>query len=220
MLLHLLILFQRYNKYSNNRYSRPWYEEWWIDIENGNIYTIIKTALLVWLLILIFFYRIKKEHHSNWNTLIDNFDFSSKEFYALLKKELLSNEIKGIETSFEMLSEGGYASKKRLYLRVTWKNFQYDMCAAPFGKGFFVSWWLLHSASAGQIIISKIPLVGIWLSKNLFRTTYYKIDTASMFQTYCHQSVLNVIDNITKEKGFKALSEDQRKPITNYTLKR
>ena len=43
--------------------------------------------------------------------------------------------------------------------------------------------------------------------------TYYRIDTALMFQTAVHAEVLAVIDGMTKAKGIRALSEDERKPI-------
>ena len=64
----------------------------------------------------------------------------------------------------------------------------------------------------GAIIISKIPFVGKWLVKKWYPITYYKVDTASMFMTYCHNAVLNVIDTITKESGIR-ISEQQRRPV-------
>jgi len=48
-----------------------------------------------------------------------------------------------------------------------------------------------------------------WVFKPI---TYYKQDTAEMFQTAVHQSVLEVIDAIIKEKGIRALSEESASP--------
>ena len=118
------------------------------------------------------------------------------------------------------LKEGNIFSSRRWYLRVTWKEYQYDICAAPFGKGFFLSWWLLYKNSLLQILILKIPFIGFWLQKKLFPTTYYKIDTASMFMSYAQQSVLNVLDNIATTKGIRMLNTDERKPILNSVFKR
>ena len=33
------------------------------------------------------------------------------------------------------------ASAKREYLRMQRGKYAFDICAAPFGNGFFVSWW-------------------------------------------------------------------------------
>ena len=100
------------------------------------------------------------------------------------------------------------------------KKYQYDICAAPFGDGFFVSWWLLDRASWIQILIRLIPFIGSWLVRKLYPITYYKIDTASMFMTYAQASVLKVIKDITNDKGVRALSEAERKPILNDIFKR
>ncbi len=216
MLTHLLFLVQRRSSYS----QLEWYEEIYYGILNGNFFEIGKAVLILWFLILILFYRIAKQYHSNWNFLIDDLQFSTQEFYELLKKELHSNNIKSIETYTVSLPEGSIGSPKRRYLEVEWKNYKYHICGAPFGKGFFVSWWLFRTGSVGQIIVSKIPVIGLWLSRQLYRETYYKTDTASMFMTYCHKSVQNVIDSITKEKGLRSMSEDERKPVLKNIFNR
>lgn len=161
-----------------------------------------------------------KKYHSRWNTLIDDFSFSSIEFYKLLKDELSTQGVNNIDIENVKLKEGNIFSSKRKYLRVTWKDYQYDICAAPFGKGFFLSWWLLYKKSLLQIIICKIPFVGAWLENLLFPTTYYRIDTASMFMSYAQQSVLNVLDSIAVTKGSKMLTESERKPFLNDIYKR
>jgi len=184
-------------------------------------YGIILLQLVAIILILKFiFSSTQKEFHSRWNTLIDNFNYSSKDFYTLLKEELNSNGVEGIACTFTFLKEGGAFSSSRTYLRVEWKNYQYDICASPFGNGFFISWWMLYKNSIGKIIISKIPFVGVWLASKLYPVTYYKIDTASMFMTYAQSSVLKVIDEITKSKGVRSLSENERKPILQDIFKR
>jgi len=176
--------------------------------------------LIVFVLIKWIFTRSIKEHHSNWNTLIDNFNFSTEEFYQRFKKELLSQGVSGINTSDVSLHEGNIFSSKRRYIRIKWKEYQYDICAAPFGNGFFISWWLLYKNSIGQILISKIPFIGIWLNRKLFPVTYHKIDTACMFMTYAQSSVLKVIDDITNDKGTRELTELEKKPILNDIFKR
>tara|TARA_R110000850_G_scaffold277120_1_gene423036 strand:- start:17350 stop:17922 length:573 start_codon:yes stop_codon:yes gene_type:complete len=188
-------------------------------------YLVAYGTYLLYILIGLIIFRIIftsciKNYHSNWNTLIDNFDFSTETFYKHFKKELLSHGISGITADSVSLFEGNIFSARRRYIRIIWKDYQYDICAAPFGDGFFISWWLLYNNSLGQLLVSKIPFAGGWLGRKLYPLTYYKIDTASMFMTFAQTSVLKVIDDITKEKGIRSLSGAQRKPILNDIFKR
>jgi len=176
--------------------------------------------LIVFAIFKLFFTTSLKSYHSRWSTLLDNFSFSTQEFYKLLKQELNDQGITSVSILNVRLREGNAFSSKRSYLRVIWKDCQYDICGAPFGEGFFISWWLLYRNSVGAILISKIPFIGGWLARKLYPETYYKIDTASMFMTYCQQAVLKVIDQITSDKGSRQLSLDERKPIQNNVFKR
>lgn len=182
--------------------------------------TYILYVFLLFLILKSIFRTTLNNHHSKWNTLIDGFSFSTQEFYKLLKEEILSNGINRVGVDQVSLTEGSLFSSRRTYLRITWKDYQYDVCAAPFGKGFFVSWWLIYKNSIGEILISKIPFVGNWLVTKLYPVTYYKIDTASMFMSYAQASVLKVIDEITTNKGTRSLSESERKPILNDIFRR
>ena len=177
-------------------------------------------VVLVILVIKFIFSSLFKNYHSNWYTLIDDFNFSSQEFYELLKVELEATGMKRVRIKKVALKEGNAFSSKRTYLRASWKEYQYDICAAPFAKGFFISWWLLYKNSLGQLLVSKIPFVGGWLARKLFPVTYYKIDTASMFMSYAHAAVLKVVDNITNKQGIRSLSETERKPILNDVFRR
>lgn len=151
--------------------------------------------------------------HAHWNTLIDEFQYSTKDFYERLEKELQSHGIEKIKVSEKSISTGSALSKRRLYLRVSWKNYTYDCCCSPFGNGTYVSWWLFSERTGFELLLSKIPFVGGYLVKVLFPTTYYTIDTSSMFMTYAQASVIKVVDDITKEKGIRALPESEKKPI-------
>lgn len=177
-------------------------------------------GVLVFLLVRLLLKKTLKNYHSKWFTSIADFSYSSQEFYKQLIGELQSHGIENISTKYVFLKEGNAFSKKRTYLRVSWKDYDYDICAAPFGNGFFVSWWLLYKTSFWQLLLLRTPLFGSWLVKTLFPITYYKIDTASMFMSYAQSSVLKIVDNITKSEGIKSLSETERKPILNDIFKR
>jgi len=65
-----------------------------------------------------------------------------------------------------------------------------------------------------------MPVLGP-LYERIFRPeTYYKIDTALMFQQAIHNAVLEVVDQITSAKGVRALSELERKPILREFAKK
>lgn len=174
------------------------------------------TSLIIWCVIILLILFIVKSPieniHSHWSQLIPNFKFSTMDFYKLLEEEMRNHKVEDLSFSEERIKTGNIFSSRRIYLSVKWKNFRYDMCFAPFGDGCFVSWWLIFETTSFEFFIGKIPLIGEFLRRAMYRITYYKIDTASMFMTYAHNSVLMVIDEITKETGIR-LSEDERKPI-------
>lgn len=176
-------------------------------------------ALLTIIAIISFFKKGTPTLHANWNTLLDNFEYSTKEFYKLLTEELESHDIQKISTKEKYISIGNKLSVKRLYLRVKWKNYTYDCCLAPFGNGTFISWWMFTEKTGFELLISKIPFAGNYLVNAFFPITYYTMDTASMFRSYAQASVLKVIEDITKESGIR-ISEIDKKPILNDVFKR
>lgn len=176
--------------------------------------------LLSILLIIAFFKKGIPTLNAHWNTLLDDFKFSTKEFYELLKQELESHGVEKIKVVGKNISVGNALSTKRLYLRVKWKNYTYDCCCAPFGNGTFISWWMYSEKTGFEALISKIPFIGGALVRAFFPVTYYTVDTTSMFMTYAQASVLKVIDDITKSQGVRLLSEQERKPILQDIFKR
>ena len=210
MLLTILSIQRNYN-----RRGQPWYEDT-LDVISQLPWLYILPGLVILFLI---FKRTRKEYHSHWNTLVPNFKYSTKDFYKHLTDEIKGHGINRIKTSHVNLKKGGFVSASRLYLRVEWKRYQYDMCCAPFGDGLFLSSWLLYKTSFGEILISRIPFVGGWLSRKFYKITYYKIDAASMFMTYCHNAMLKVADEITKESGARINGTD-RKPLLKDIFKR
>lgn len=170
-------------------------------------------AIIIILVIFISLIRKPNEdYHSNWSLLLPNFKFSTKEFYELFRKEIENHDISDLSIMEVSLKTGSIFSSERLYLRVRWNEYYYDLCFAPFGDGCFVSWWLIFETSEGEEIFSKTPLIGEWIRRAFYRKTFYKIDTASMFMTYAHNAVLSVIDEITKSSGIR-ISQEERKPI-------
>jgi hypothetical protein len=147
---------------------------------------------------------------SHWYHLIENFQASAKEFYAAVEAALQRRQIPDLKTSRVDWREGGLLSAKREYLRIKRKELVFDICAAPFGTGFFFSWAL----------VSIIPFFGPLMELFLRRHTYYKADTALMFQESVRAAVNEVIDQMTSAKGIRALTDLEKKPILRELYRR
>jgi hypothetical protein len=78
----------------------------------------------------------------HWHSLIEGFSTSSLEFYDLVKAGIARRKIPDLEISSVEWKESGLGSGKRIYLRVSREELNFDICAAPFGTGYFFSWWL------------------------------------------------------------------------------
>jgi hypothetical protein len=108
---------------------------------------------------------------AHWSHLIEGLEASSLEFYRALEEAIARREIPDTERARVDYREAGYLSAKREYLRVTRGAQAVDICAAPFGRGFFVSWWLgearpspiLPTIVALAILIFAIRVLGFWI---------------------------------------------------------
>ena len=152
---------------------------------------------------------------SHWSTLIENFNMSPQGFYTALSEALKKRQMPNATIDRISFKESHLLSANREYLRIRCKNdFYFAVCGAPFGTGFFISWWLLEPADGCLVsLFSGFPVLSAIARAMVKPWTYYRIDTATMFQTATHQAVLEVIDAITSAQNFKALPEAERKPV-------
>lgn len=167
-----------------------------------------------------FFGKVQQDIQSHWSTLFGNFKYSPSSFYTLLENRLEEKNINGLIVSTTTLKEKSIFSSNRLYLKVVKDNLEYYICCAPFSDTTFFSNWLILNKSRGEIIISQIPFIGSYLAKKLFPKTFYTHDTTEIIMGFIHESMLSVIDEITKEKGLKKLSNAERKPVLRDLFKR
>lgn len=77
----------------------------------------------------------------HWSTLVEGLQASPQECYTAIEEAIRRREIPDVRTSRVTFKEGGLISAERIYLRVSRKQLGFDICAAPFGNGFFFSWW-------------------------------------------------------------------------------
>lgn len=153
---------------------------------------------------------------SHWNHLIPGMQQSSNEFYSAVDRILKAQQVDNTSTERVNIAEGGLLSAKREYLQIRRKEHVFHICAAPFGSGFFVSWWLGEVRSGLWAELTAIPYVGRFLdflASAAKPLTYYRVDTALMFQSVTHGAVLEALDQVIDAKGMRALTEIEKKPI-------
>lgn len=147
--------------------------------------------------------------HSHWFHPFDGLQFSSQEFYQSVQQSLEQRKIPGLS-----FTRASYVTKlrtivfdeRREYFCASREEYRFQICAAPFGTGFFVSYWFLEREPGYISIIKKIPLVRFLLE---FKT-FYQIDTEDMYRSFVHTCVLEAIDAMTTGKGLRALTEHER----------
>jgi hypothetical protein len=79
---------------------------------------------------------------AHWHKLVENFQTSPLEFYEAVEAAVRKREIPELSTSRVEYHESGALSALRIYSRIQRKKLAFDVCAAPFGNGFFFSSWL------------------------------------------------------------------------------
>lgn len=216
---------------------------------------------------------------SHWHQLIESFQASSLAFYESVEAAVQTRAIPETKRIRVEHKEGGLASARREYLRLHRGKHAFDICAAPFGNGFFISWWftepplkfgflytlafifavffamgiaggiglavggamigfgfgvllcasvvlfgvpallwllgyaMRQGSIGGESTVLAMPLIG-WIYERIFAPeTFYSMDTALMFRDAVHSAVLEVYDCITANKGIRALTETERKPV-------
>jgi hypothetical protein len=101
---------------------------------------------------------------SHWHQSVESLSTSGIEFYSAVEKALRDKEVPELKIERVAVSEAGILSAKREYLGVSYGRLHFDICAAPFGKDFFFSWWLSKrnpdlAAFYGCMTLIGIPIV-------------------------------------------------------------
>jgi len=109
---------------------------------------------------------------SHWYKLLESLQYSALEFYSAVEKAVADRQIPSTSTSRVDRHEGGVLSARREYLRIERGQYIFDVCGAPFGKGFFVSWWLSERRSPfgvlALLLFVTCGLLGLGLFLEVF----------------------------------------------------
>jgi hypothetical protein len=148
---------------------------------------------------------------SHWAQNFPFYTMSSNEFYLKIEALIKSHEMPDTKILRVQQKEAGLLSSSREYLRIRRGNLIFEVCAAPFGKDFFVSWWL-YETEGGMTNLLKGTKFGDFLKNRASKRTFYQADTESMFRSCAHECILEAVDAMTESTGTR-LTELQRQPV-------
>lgn len=176
-------------------------------------------AICLAIIAVVQYFHHASEAIGNWNHLFPNMQLDPNDFYDLIEELLEDREIPDINTHRRTFKQGGIFSYHRIYLEVSRKDYIFHICAAPWGIGFFFSWWIREKLSPADELLILIPYFGPRIVRARQYKSYYKLDTDAMFRKSVHQCVMDAIDQLTNQVGIRALTEFERQPDLRSILK-
>jgi len=93
-----------------------------------------------------------------WPKLVEGMSFSTKEFYDRTEAALQARNIPELQVSRVDIKEGGSMTPRREYLRLRRERLIFDICAMPFGSGFYVSEWFWKQPRQLGVIVLLVLL--------------------------------------------------------------
>jgi hypothetical protein len=99
----------------------------------------------------------------HWARLCEGLQASPLEFYKEVEVAVGSRSVPDAVIERVEYREGGALSGVRQYLRIRRRREVFDVCGAPFGNGFFFSWWFAELKPSLPSIVSVL-IVFVYLS--------------------------------------------------------
>ncbi len=141
--------------------------------------------------------------HAHNSQHFEDLQLSAKEFYTLLKDKIAEYQYPGVTCTPITLKESGIFSSKREYLRISKQRYHYYVCASPFGRSFFISWWLQEDANTGANVARKMGWFGKAIAKRMENKTFYEVDTEQMFTASINSIIKMAVEKVKADKGFR-----------------
>jgi hypothetical protein len=146
---------------------------------------------------------------SHWSHFFQSFSLSSDVFYGELEKSMKDHEMPNAVIERTKHKQGGMLSASREYLRIKHGDIVFDVCASPFGKDFFISWWLYETAGSMRTML-KSTKFGDFLNQRAAKRTFYQIDEEDMFRSCVHQCILETVTAVSEGKGMIGLTDSEK----------
>ncbi|MFB9841099.1 hypothetical protein [Mucilaginibacter ginsenosidivorans] len=140
--------------------------------------------------------------HSHQYQHFEDLQLSAKEIYTMLEDMVKEYQYPDVTFSRVNMKEGNILSASREYLVISRKRHNFYVCAAPFGKSFFISWYHMEDANTTANITAKIPLVGQSMAKGMESKTYFQLDSELMFTNSINMIIKMAIEKVKATHGF------------------
>lgn len=98
---------------------------------------------------------------SHWHHSLEDFSTSAMEFYRSVEKTLKAKEAPAVTTELVDARDSGVLSSKREYLRISYGRYSFDLCAAPFGRDYFFSWWLVERQPDAALLVGCLGVMAL-----------------------------------------------------------
>ncbi len=170
----------------------------------------ILQLLLLIILVIVVIIAIRRRPATivdRWQTFLDGQSIGAHDFYSTVKAGLLERQITKVSVKEQTFLESHIASAKRLYLRISQNEYDYYVCAAPYGTGTFISSWLCVK---DEQLVNRLPVVSKLMGKDRKNKTFYQRDTEAMFRLAVHTTVISAVDNLSEEHGQRGLTDLQK----------
>ncbi|MFI5161939.1 MAG: hypothetical protein ACHQHN_11715 [Sphingobacteriales bacterium] len=141
--------------------------------------------------------------HAHNSQFFEDLQLSAKDFYSTLKKMIADYKYPEVACTEVTLKEGGIFSSRRDYLKISKERYHFYVCASPFGKSFFISWWLKEDANTSANVAQRFGLFGKAVAQRLESKTFYEIDTQKMFVSSINSIVKVAVAKVMSEHGIR-----------------
>lgn len=145
---------------------------------------------------------------SHWSHFFQSFTLSSNDFYSTAEQIIKAHQMPNAKVVRVEHKEGGILSAKREYLRIKRRNLVFDVCAAPFGTDFFISWWLYETEGTTTSLLRGTK-IGKFLKSRESSQTFFQADEESMFRSCVHECILEAVAKVTEGKGYQLSTEEK-----------
>src|SRR6185295_20231793 len=118
-------------------------------------------VIFVLAVIVLFMAMKPQEVISRWHHPFDQTQFSTDECYMVIQQCVERRQIPNTKCHRITFLVQGILTGRREYLRITNGTYVFDIFAAPYGTGFFISHWLKETKSIGEVILHRfMPFLG------------------------------------------------------------
>ncbi|HTE01630.1 MAG TPA: hypothetical protein VK668_20220 [Mucilaginibacter sp.] len=141
--------------------------------------------------------------HAHHYQHFENLQLSSNDFYTILETMIKEYQYPDVICKRATLKERGIFSSSREYLKISRSLYNFYVCAAPFGKSFFISWWLKEDANTTANVAEKVPWFGKIFAEQIESKSYYQLDSELMFTNSIHSIIKLAVGKVLKEYGLR-----------------